>query len=100
MKVYIFRKCYSLCGLSGKTYSVCTHRSNCPDNRKFLEFEKRNDKWLLWDYVNDMPTTVENLDDIIKSIPERVAKLIKLKTGKIIDTNDFEIVGLSKIIDK
>jgi hypothetical protein len=67
---------------------------------KFLEFEKRNDKWLLWDYVNDMPTTVENLDDIIKSIPERVAKLIELKTGKIIDTNDFEIVGLSKIIDK
>lgn len=105
MKVYLYRKHYSFCGINANVYSVCTHRTNCADNREFLQFEKRNGKWMLWDnwaklIGAERPKEMDSSEDILSEARKSIAQQIKHNTNEEINPNDIKFVGLSKILEK
>lgn len=104
MKIYIYRQHYNFCGLNGNVYSICTHRTKCIDNREFLQFEKRNGTWMLWDnwkkFIGlESPTKMESLKEVLSDVRISISNQIKHNTNQEINPDDIEFVGLSKILE-
>lgn len=103
MKAYIFRTHYNLGGLiNANFYEVCTERTRKNTNRRFLTFEKRDGKWLLWttelQHIGaEKPQPFNTKEQLLKTVENEIMKQIELKTGKKPD--EIQLIGLKKILE-
>lgn len=104
MKAYLFRTHYNLFGglINQNFYEVCTERTRKNTNRRFLTFEKRNGKWLLWttelQHIGaEKPWSFNTKEQLLQTVEDEIRKQVEFKTGKKPD--EIQLIGLKKILE-
>ena len=102
MKVYLNKVEYNICGRKTWDYEICTHDKKHKNRAKYLTIEKRNDTWMCWFCFNEGKPNVmcKSLDGILDVARNTVSNFTLIKTGKFVNPDDIEIVGLNEIVEK